>query len=128
MSQIPSAISSVAQTALTQKEQAVRQDAVRAGGELAADRQGRLRTEHRESVEDMVEATGLKVDPDSGHEGEARRRKRFSLMHKAPAPPVAGQPPPADDAETRAHAAALLAEPGHPDGPTPAPCIIDVKA
>lgn len=124
MSQISGPVSSVAQAALSQKDQAARQDATRETSDRAAARQQRLKSESREFVETMSEAAGLKVNPDSSHDAEARRRKRFTLMAQKD-PPVTEDE---SDEENRAHAAALLSDPAHKDGPTPPPCIIDVKA
>jgi hypothetical protein len=129
MSQISGPVSSIAQAPITQKDQAARQDGARETSERAVARQQRLKSENREFVETMAEAAGLKVNPDSSHDADARRRKRFSLMSQKDKP--AGQAESTGgeaDEKSRAHAAALLSDPDHRDGPTPPPCIIDVKA
>ena len=126
MSQISGPVSSVAQAALTQKDQAARQDAARETSDRAVARQQRVQADSREFVETMTEAVGLKVNPDSSHDGEARRRKRFTLMGQPDGP--AEEAADETDEQTRAHAAALLSDPDRRDGPTPPPCIIDVKA
>jgi hypothetical protein len=128
MSQISGPVSSIAQAALSQKDQAQRQDATGEASSRALDRQQRLKNANREFVETMTETAGLKVNPDSSHDAEARRRKRFSMMSQGDgAADSAGAADPNDE-ETRAHAAALLSDPAHKDGPTPPPCMIDVKA
>ncbi len=82
MSQISSPVSSIAQTAITQKDQAERQDKTRQSTSLATQKQ-RLLSDNKEFVETMAEASGLKINPDSSHEGENRRKKRLSdLAHK----------------------------------------------
>ncbi len=125
MTQIPNVITSVAQSQLTQKQRAAETDASReaqARGALAAQRKA---ADNREFVQDMAEATGLKVDADGKHESETRKKRRFLEMAD-PDEPRSAEPVSEDD-EARSHAAALLADPDSSDG-APPPCMIDIEA
>ncbi len=126
MTQIPNVITSVAQSQLTQKQRAAETDASReaqARGALAAQRKA---ADNREFVQDMAEATGLKVDADGKHESETRKKRRFLEMADPDAPRSEPNPVSEDD-EARSHAAALLADPDSTDG-APPPCMIDIEA
>ena len=125
MSSIPTnVVTSVAQAQLTQQQRAEEANASEDARTRQAERQSQLRADHRESVEDMAAATGLKVDPD-GRSGPKYRRRKPAPK---PAPPFA--PAKETDAARDAHArsAALLACPDDADKPTPPPLILDIEA
>lgn len=125
MSQIPSSVTSIAQAQLTQAQQAKQKDAAREAGERQAGRQQRLRNDSREFVEDMAEATGLKVDPD-GHNATQENPDRQS--GQGDQDEQAASPSAPDGQDARAHAAALLSSPDGKEGPAPPPCMIDIEA
>jgi hypothetical protein len=126
MSQIPPVVASIAQSQLTQKQQAARNDATRESSSRSAAEARRKAEESREFVEDMAEATGLKVDEDGAQQQESKAKRRLAEMMEESE--SAGADPVADADAARSHAAALLADPDENDPHAPPPCMIDVEA
>jgi hypothetical protein len=126
MSQIPPVVISIAQSQLTQKQQAARKDAAREAPSRNAAEAQRKADESREFVKDMAEATGLKVDEDGHQEQEAKKKRHLlEMAEEAESAEGAGA---VEHDDTRSHAAALLADPDEKDGRTPPPCMIDIEA
>ena len=128
MSQIPPVVISIAQSQLTQKQQAARKDATREAQSRSAAQARRKAEESREFVEDMAEATGLIVDEDGRQQQESKKKRRIMDLLADPEGETADTESVAGPDDPRSHAAALLADPDAPDGHTPPPCIIDVEA
>jgi len=126
MAQIPPVVTSIAQSQLTQKQQAARKDAAREVPARNAEQARRKAEESREFVEDMAEATGLTVDEDGAQQEESKKKRRLAELLEDNESVDTSEPSPPTD--TRSHAAALLADPDEKDGRTPPPCMIDIEA
>jgi len=126
VAQIPPVVTSVAQSQLTQKQQAARKDAAREAPSRNAAEAQRKAEQSREFVEDMAEATGLKVDEDGHQEDESKKKRRLMEMLEESEPTETE--PVADSTDPRSHAAALLTDPDDKGKHTPPPCMIDIEA
>lgn len=124
----PNIVASIAQAQLTQSQRASEADAPREASARKADQRHRLQEENHEFVEDLVEASGLKVDADGRNESETRKKKRQQEQFAKSNQPEESPAPAAPGDDARARSAALLASPDDAGKPAPPPFMLDIEA